>query len=132
MRDEGVGLDWMKCLLLTSTGDDFEHLRIIPTFDSTLCRFCQGCFLGLFFPFVTGSLHQHDVSETGSLRSVVLILLKQRLIGSLLTPSFCIPKSVICQVPSNFTIQTLFQPLQHPRKPNSVTTKEALRFFETS
>jgi len=52
-----------------------------------------------------GSPHQHDVSKTGSGRSVVLILFKQRLIGSLLAPSFCLRKSMICQVPSNFKIQ---------------------------
>ena len=92
---------------VNSTGDDCEHFIIILTSDISFYRVCQGCYLGLFFPFVTGSPHQHDVSETGSVRSVVLILLKERLIGSLLAPSFCLPKSMICQMASNFRIQTL-------------------------
>jgi len=49
------------------------------------------------FPFSTGSPYQHDGSETGSVRSVVLILLEQRLIGSLLAPSFFLP-SHICDL----------------------------------
>jgi hypothetical protein len=35
-----VRLDWMKCFLLTSTGDDYEHFVIISTSDS--CFFLVG------------------------------------------------------------------------------------------
>jgi len=99
----------MKYVLLTSTGDDCEHLLIILTFDSS---FCQGCFLGLF-QFVTGSPHQHDVSETGSVRSVVLILLKQRPIGSLLAPPCCLPKMYDLSDTLHLQDTNTFKPLKH-------------------
>lgn len=121
----------MKCLLLTSTGDDCEHLLIILTLGSSFCRFCQGSFLGLFFPvchrFTT--LTRRFGNRKCPKRCVDPVETASHWL--ITSPNFCLPKSMICKIPSNFRIQTLSNHFSiHVNR--LVTMEEALRSSETS